>query len=68
MPVCNEMIFYDFFNSLYRNDDFPVDVFQQIFVRTRRVLHLLFNKFLGNELINDFNIVDSLQRIARQAF
>ncbi len=74
MPVCNEIIFHNYFDSLCSNARFLAEVFQQIFVRTRRVLRLLFNKFLGYDFktMNEYNrarfasIVDDLRQIARQ--
>lgn len=75
MPVCNEMIFCDRFDSRYSDARFLADVFQQVFVRTRRVLQLLFDEFLRYdfETLNKYNrasfasIVDDLRRVARQA-
>jgi hypothetical protein len=74
MPVCNEMIFHDYFDSRYSDAGFLAGLFQQIFVRTRRLLRLLFNEFLGYDFktMNEYNrarfasVVNYLRRIARQ--
>jgi hypothetical protein len=74
MPVCNEIIFHDDFDSRYNDAVFLADVFQQIFVRTRRVSHLVFNEFLNDDFdsLNMYNrrrfasVADDLRRIGRQ--